>query len=236
MCKPFQREHKHIFTFHVIPPHWYDTGSRNHSSSKTRTYLFCTVNSMAADVLVTQGARASATMILTMFNRDNSVPACQGLISHFTAYHTYIKTCHMEDKIDDEHLFNYTWMNTPVTWWCYMATKIWVNIGSGNGLLPDGTKPLPEPVLTCHLWDPFAFSWGQFRSNCSRYHSLQRFRELLEMEHSGFGGQYHACWCPGSQCQQSITRHGIGCVGQTTCIVVPELISPTWVKPNPRYD
>ena len=23
-----------------------------------------------------------------------------------------------------------------------------VNIGSGNGLLPDGTKPLPEPKLT----------------------------------------------------------------------------------------
>ena len=23
-----------------------------------------------------------------------------------------------------------------------------LNIGSGNGLLPDGTKPLPEPVLT----------------------------------------------------------------------------------------
>ena len=29
-----------------------------------------------------------------------------------------------------------------------MATEIWVNIGSGNGLLPDGTKPLPEPILT----------------------------------------------------------------------------------------
>ena len=25
---------------------------------------------------------------------------------------------------------------------------IWVNIGSGNGLLPDGTKPLPETMLT----------------------------------------------------------------------------------------
>ena len=24
------------------------------------------------------------------------------------------------------------------------------NIGSGNGLLPDGTKPLPEPMLTYH--------------------------------------------------------------------------------------
>ena len=23
----------------------------------------------------------------------------------------------------------------------------WVNIGSGNGVLPDGTKPLPEPML-----------------------------------------------------------------------------------------
>ena len=27
-----------------------------------------------------------------------------------------------------------------------------VDIGSGNGLLPDGTKPLPEPVLNNHLW------------------------------------------------------------------------------------
>ena len=32
----------------------------------------------------------------------------------------------------------------------YMATEIWVNIGSGNGLVPDGTKPLPEPMLTYH--------------------------------------------------------------------------------------
>ena len=33
---------------------------------------------------------------------------------------------------------------------CHKATKIWVNFGSGNGLLPDGTKPLPEPMLTPH--------------------------------------------------------------------------------------
>ena len=26
----------------------------------------------------------------------------------------------------------------------------WVNTGSGNGLLPDGTKPLPEQVLIYH--------------------------------------------------------------------------------------
>ena len=30
------------------------------------------------------------------------------------------------------------------------ALEILVNTGSGNGLLPDGTKPLPEPMLTYH--------------------------------------------------------------------------------------
>ena len=36
-----------------------------------------------------------------------------------------------------------------------------VNIGSSNGLIPDGNKPLPEPVLTFHQWGIVAFSsWG----------------------------------------------------------------------------
>ena len=30
------------------------------------------------------------------------------------------------------------------------VTQIWVNIGSCNGLLPDGSKPLPKPMLTYH--------------------------------------------------------------------------------------
>ena len=34
-----------------------------------------------------------------------------------------------------------------------MVTEIWVNISSGNGLLPDGTKPLPEPMLTYQYYD-----------------------------------------------------------------------------------
>ena len=33
-----------------------------------------------------------------------------------------------------------------VAMWHYMLTQTWVNIGSGNGLLPDGTKPSPEPM------------------------------------------------------------------------------------------
>ena len=33
-----------------------------------------------------------------------------------------------------------------------------VNIGSGNGLVPDGTKPLSEPMLTYHQWCCLAFA------------------------------------------------------------------------------
>ena len=65
-----QREHKHIFTFYVIPPYWYGKDTENASSSKTRIYIFYIVNIMAADVLATQGNRASATMMLTWLNRD----------------------------------------------------------------------------------------------------------------------------------------------------------------------
>ena len=39
------------------------------------TYLCYIVNIMAADVLAMQGAKASATMILTLLNWDNSVAA-----------------------------------------------------------------------------------------------------------------------------------------------------------------
>ena len=46
-----------------------------------------------------------------------------------------------------------------------MATKIWVNIDSGNGLLPDSTKPLPEPMMTYHKYGPVTLIWGQFHKN-----------------------------------------------------------------------
>ena len=32
--------------------------------------------------------------------------------------------------------------------WHHVATMVWVSVGSGSGLTPDGTKPLPEPMLS----------------------------------------------------------------------------------------
>ena len=54
-----------------------------------------------------------------------------------------------------------------------MVTQMWVNIGSGNGLLPDGTKPLPEPMLTHHQCGSVALTQDQLHMNCLRYQSLE---------------------------------------------------------------
>ena len=44
--------------------------------------------------------------------------------------------------------------NDPLTHYGLVMKQIWVTIGSGNGLLPDGTKPLPDPMLIYHHWSP----------------------------------------------------------------------------------
>ena len=44
------------------------------------------------------------------------------------------------------------------------SDSIWldnsVNIGCGNGMLPDGTKPLLEPMLTYYQWGQVTIIWG----------------------------------------------------------------------------
>ena len=42
-----------------------------------------------------------------------------------------------------------------------------VRIGSGNGLLPDSTKPLPEPMLTYHQLSAVTTTEGNFTWNTS---------------------------------------------------------------------
>ena len=47
---------------------------------------------------------------------------------------------------------------------------MWVNIGSGNGLLPDNTKSLPEPMLNYHQWCSVELTWR---------HQMETFSALL---------------------------------------------------------
>ena len=67
-----------------------------------------------------------------------------------------------------------------------MATVILDNIGSGNGLLPDGTKPSPEPMLTYHQQSSDKHLWAISREiphpyidNISMKIAYRKFQEKL---------------------------------------------------------
>ena len=65
-----------------------------------------------------------------------------------------------------------------------MAMETWVklvNIGLGNVLLPNGTKPSPEPMLFNHQWGPVTITWRQFHKRCSCHQPLQLVWKLLEI-------------------------------------------------------
>ena len=68
----------------------------------------------------------------------------------------------------------------------HMTSEKLVNIGSGNGLLPDGTKPLPEPMLSHHQRGNVEFIWGQFHDKFSGYMYIYliRIRKLLIQNYS----------------------------------------------------
>ena len=79
----------------------------------------------------------------------------------------------------------------------HMGTEIWVNIGSGNGLLPDGTKPLPEPMLTDHQWSPVTFISGQFHKRCLNHQSLKTVSNYMsKISFKSPRGQWvnHSLW------------------------------------------
>ena len=61
-----------------------------------------------------------------------------------------------------------------------MVTQIWVNIGSGNGLLPDGTKPLPEPMfIVYHQWGLLTITSGLFPKRDLSHQSLKLAENYL---------------------------------------------------------
>ena len=63
-------------------------------------------------------------------------------------------------------------------WWHGFGSMIWVNKGTGNNLLPDGTKPLPKPMLTYHQWGSVIHTWDQFHRKCSRYQLVKCFWKI----------------------------------------------------------
>ena len=57
------------------------------------------------------------------------------------------------------------------------------NTGSGNGLLPDSTKPLPEPMLTHHQKGSVAFIRRHYNEKIWRYQSVKQNWKLHFKNH-----------------------------------------------------
>ena len=57
--------------------------------------------------------------------------------------------------------------------WRHMETQNCVNIGSGNGLLPDGTNPIPEPMLSNNQSSPVTVTWGQLHKRFPNHQSIK---------------------------------------------------------------
>ena len=89
---------------------------------------------------------------------------------------TYV-VCLMMKEIQATAFTDSIQQATFTTTW-HPVTEIWVNLGPGNGLLPDGTKPLPEPMLTDHQWSPMTFILGQFQKRCLNHQSLKSVWKL----------------------------------------------------------
>ena len=75
-----------------------------------------------------------------------------------------------------------------------MTTEIWVNIGSGTGLLPDGTNPSSEPMLISHQ---HIRSSDIYLRAISRHQSLKLAWKLLIQNFTGIFQRpmsYFPCW------------------------------------------
>ena len=60
----------------------------------------------------------------------------------------------------------------------HQVAKYFNSLGP-SGLLPDDTKPLPEPMLTDHQRSPVTFILGQFHKRCHNHQSLKSVWKLL---------------------------------------------------------
>ena len=57
--------------------------------------------------------------------------------------------------------------------WGHLVTQNLVSTGSGNGLVPNGIRPLLESILSYYIKGPAAFTWEQFHKIFSTYQSLK---------------------------------------------------------------
>ena len=63
--------------------------------------------------------------------------------------------------------------------WRHMAPYNWINIDSGNGLLPGGIKPLHEPMMNFRYWVSVVYIGKQFHGESSEYPMFIHYRQKI---------------------------------------------------------
>ena len=58
----------------------------------------------------------------------------------------------------------------------------WVIIGSCNGLLPDGTKPLPEPMPTNCQLDPYRANFSEIQIKISKFSFITMYTKMSSVK------------------------------------------------------
>ena len=85
--------------------------------------------------------------------------------------------------------------------------------------MPDGTKPLPEPMLTNHQWSLLAFTWWQFSQQMLRISILDMSLKILvqyychisqgwmtsQQDWERHYNNYHSVTCYHGYCKKDVT-------------------------------
>ena len=93
---------------------------------------------------------------------------------------------------------------THYPWWHHMPTKILVNNGSDHGMLPDGTKSLPEPMLTQDYWHQSQWNFKENTQDmlAKRVIWIWTFKNLLHQP--GSNELTGPTWGPHGSCRPNV--------------------------------
>ena len=73
------------------------------------------------------------------------------------------------------------WLDDAIWWHGWWISD---NIGSSNGMLPDGTKPLPKPMLIYHHWACVLFTGEQSAQSVKLIWKLKKITATSPTGHS----------------------------------------------------
>ena len=151
-CKHFCRER--------VPPSWANTNGHNSNGLRTvKTLPESMLTNHWGPVVrsISFHRRAIWQEMPKTWSREIHLDIVTYLCSHFPVWVSELTHCGLVTPYGNKDLGQH---------------------GSGNGLVPDGSKPLPEPMLTDHQWSSVTFISGQFHKRCLNHQSLKSILKL----------------------------------------------------------